>query len=232
MRTPPPVSALLEQDRLWQWACAGLSGLAGVCLGVWLTQHSSTWFDQPLCRLLLASFASVCALWPWVLPVLLGGAAGVAAWRYAGVERLVMRWTGSEWQAWVPEDASSTGGAPPDHAQLAVGQPLWQTGVSHPGASRMVNGFPDSSALTCEPALMIDLGQWMLLHLRFPDQNPRRPSRSSWHAVSASQMDPWSWHGLRVALHCARSLHAVGVQARPAVATGARRKPGDLSSKP
>lgn len=213
MRTPPPVSALLEQDRLWQWACAGLTGLAGVCLGVWLVLHGSTFLDQPLCTVSPASTARVCGLWPWALPALLGSAAAVAAWRHAAAEALVLAWTGSRWQVRSLEPGLSSEGALLDR---------------HPLSS---SGRLPAPAVSCVPALMIDLGHWMLLRLQVPGLAAGKAPRPMWRAVSATRMDPWSWHGLRIALHCARSETAVDAQGGPIVAAGARRKPADLGSE-
>lgn len=214
MRTPPPVSALLEQDRLWQGACAALSGLAGVCLGVWLALHGAALFDPPSCTRLSASLAEDCALWTWVLPVLLGVVAGEAAWRPAGAQALVLGWTGNQWQAQLLEGTLSAGGAVPACNPLSISERV------------------PASTVACEPALMIDLGHWMLLRLKFPSLAPGQAVRASWHALSASRMDPWSWHGLRIALHCARSTTAADAPGSAAVAAGARRRPGDPGSEP
>ena len=214
MRTPPPVSALLEQDRHWQWVCAGLSGLAGVCLGVWLVLHGAALFDPPSCTQFQASSAGDCMRWPWMSAVLLGVLAGAVAWRRAGAQALLLTWTGSQWQARSVEGALNSEGARPDGHTLSI------------------SAYGPTSALSCDPALMIDLGHWMLLRLNFPSQTRYGAMRPSWRAVSASGMDPWSWHGLRIALHCARPTTTADVPGTPVAAGGARRRPGGPASEP
>ena len=110
------------------------------------------------------------------------------------MEPLELPWTGQTGQARPVKN-----GTRPEHAtsvQDANVAILMQTDCSEPGALALWRG--------CEPTLMIDLGSWMLLRLRFQSDGSIRTSGLSWRAVSAAQMDPWSWHGLRVALHCAR----------------------------
>ena len=208
MRTPPPVSVRLGPEPAWQAVCAGLSGLAAVCLTLWVALHAASWLGHALWTdgswwpldLLVLSY--------WVPPVLLGIAAGWVGRRYAKVEPLQLAWTGQAWQArTVGDDASAHAAAD----QAANGE------ASAPADRIDPEGF--GPWMLCEPALMIDLGGWMLLRVRFPSDGSIQASGLSWRAVSASQMDPWSWHGLRVALHCARSSAAGDRGADPAALT-------------
>ena len=209
MRTPPPVSVRLGTQPAWESVCAGLSGLSAACLALWVAMHAASWIGYALWTdgswwpldLLVLSF--------WVPPVLLGITAGWVGRRYAKVEPLQLAWTGQTWQARPVMDGIS-----PNHAtsvQAANGATRMQTDCSEPGALALWRG--------CEPTLMIDLGGWILLRLRFQSDGSIRTSGLSWRAVSASQMDPWSWHGLRVALHCARSSAAGDRGADPATLT-------------
>ena len=209
MRTPPPVSVRLGPEPAWQTVCAGLSGLAAACLTLWVALHAASWIGHALWTdgswwpldLLVLSF--------WAPPVLLGIAAGWVGRRYATVEPLQLAWTGQAWQARAVMEGTSpshsiSGQAENDAASVP-------TDCNAPGVLALWRG--------CEPTLMIDLGSWILLRLRVPSDGSLRTLSLSWRAVSASQMDPWSWHGLRVALHCARSSAAGDRGADPAALT-------------
>jgi len=134
-------------------------------------------------------------VWFTLVPLSLGLAAGRAGWRSAKVEPMQLTWTGQVWQARPVSDEFSDAGP-------AVGQ------VGCLSGSELMHGIESPVCApwrACEPALMIDLGAWILLRLRWPDYGSPQRTGEVWLSVPASQVDPWSWHGLRVALHCARS---------------------------
>ena len=195
MRTPPPVSVRLGPEPAWEAVCACLSGLTGACLGLWLAHHALSLLPQAVRSSSSASLAEILVLSSWLAPLLLGIATAWVGWRYAKVDPLQLAWTGLTWQARPVSDCASADDAASDQASIQ-------------DASAPV-GCIESGVLgpwqTCEPTLMIDLGGWMLLRLRLPGHGWLQASGMSWRAVSASQLGPWSWHGLRVALHCART---------------------------
>jgi hypothetical protein len=195
MRTPPPVHIRLGRDPLWQAVSTALTGLAGVCLGWWMVLHAAPLLGYTPWSGSLWGLSDLPVVWFTLVPLALGLAASWAGWRWARVESLQLAWTGQIWQARRVCDGISAA----DPAFHQVGY----LGVSAP--SRGIEAPAGAPWRACEPALMIDLGAWMLLRLRWPDDGSPHRKGEVWRAVSASQVDPWSWHGLRVALHCARS---------------------------
>lgn len=195
MRTPPPVHIRLGCDPLWQAGSAALSALAGACLGWWMVLHAAPVFGYTSLSSSLWGRSDLSVVWFALVLLSLGWAAGGAGWRWARVEPLQLVWTGQVWQARLVRD--DIGGADPAvHQVVCLSASAPSYGVEAP------TGAPWRA---CEPALMIDLGAWMLLRLRWPGDGSPPRSGAVWRAVSASQVDPWSWHGFRVALHCARS---------------------------
>lgn len=195
MRKPPPVHVRLGRDLGWQAASSALAGLAGVCLGWWMVLQAVPLLGYTPLSGNLWRLSELPVVWFTLVPLSLGWAAGWAGWRWAWVEPLQLAWTGQVWQARRVCDGVS--GAHP-----AVDQVKYMSG------SELMHGIEAPAGApwrACEPALMIDLGAWMLLRLRWPDDGSPQRTGEVWWAVSASQVDPWSWHGLRVALHCARS---------------------------
>jgi hypothetical protein len=204
MRTPPPVHIPLGRDLFWEAACAALPVLAGFCLVWWIVLHAAPLVGYTPWSGSLWRPSDLTVGWFALVPMLLGWAAGWAGWRWARVEPLQLAWTGQVWQARPVCDGIS--GTDPAFHQVGC------LGVSAP--NRGIEAQAGAPWGACEPALMIDLDAWMLLRLRWPyDGSPKRKGEV-WRAVSASQVDPWSWHGLRVALHCAR-LSAAGHGLRP-----------------
>ena len=209
MRTPPPVSVRLGPEPTWEAVCAGLSGLAAACLALWVALHAASWLGQA--RLTDGPWwpLDLSAVSHGVSPVLLGIAGAWVGRRYAKVRPLQLAWTGQAWQARkVCDDALAHAAAADQAAKGEAPAPAERFGPE---------GF--GPWMLCEPTLMIDLGSWILMRVRVSSDGSLRTSGLSWRAVSASQMDPWSWHGLRVALHCARASAAGDPGADPAALT-------------
>lgn len=135
-------------------------------------------------QILLAVMAAVC-LGVWVL-VLAGvwGRDPFLAWGVAAGVALVAGLTARRATTCEPVDLSWTG-------------QTWQ----------MTPAISSLQALTspqaCQPAVMIDLGNWMLLRLHTPGRTGGRV----WRAVSQRLLGP-QWHGLRVALYGAHERKA------------------------
>jgi len=195
MRTPPPVHIRLGRDLSWQAVSTALAGLAGACLGWWMVLHAAPLFGYTLWSGSLWALSDLPVGWFSLVPLSLGLAAGWAGWRWARAEPLQLAWTGHVWQARPVCDGISGADPAVDQVEYISGSELMH-GIEAP---------PGAPWRACEPALMIDLGAWMLLRLRWPGDGSTQRQGEVWLAVAASQVDPWSWHGLRVALHCARS---------------------------
>lgn len=195
MRTPPPVHIRLGRDLIWQAASAALSGLSGACLGWWIVLHTAPLLGYIPWSGGLWRLPDLPVVWFSLVPLSLGWASGWTGWRWVRVEPLQLAWTGQAWQARPVRDG--IGGADPAVDQVGA--------LTRSELIRGIEAPPGTPWRACEPVLMIDLGAWMLLRLRWQGHGSHQHSAVVWRAVSASQVDPWSWHGLRVALHCARS---------------------------
>ena len=193
-RTPPPVAVDLGPEPFWRAFSALLCALATAVLALWqcqqwgMTQHPVAW-------------AVALAL------VTLSACMG---WRGTSKAACRLEWTGREWRCRRRLQSRGPGGLQASESSAgAVG-----TGDVEPGDFGVGDtgvgdtGVGDLSAAglvveqVCTPAVMIDLGVWMLLRLEATDKaDGWRPS-FQWVAVSQRLVGP-SWHGLRVALYCA-----------------------------
>ena len=159
-------------------------------------------FWRAFAALLYALAAAVAALWQgqqwgllqqpaaWAAALALVALAACMGWCGSTQAACRLEWTGREWRCRRRLQSRGPGGLQ----------------ASESSAGTVGTGDLDAAGLgaeqSCVPAVMIDLGAWMLLRLEAMDKaDTSRPS-FQWVAVSQRLVGP-SWHGLRVALYCA-----------------------------
>ena len=159
-------------------------------------------FWQAFSALLCALAAAVLVLWQcqqwgitqhpgaWTAAAAAVALSACVSWRgsFRAADRLRLEWTGREWRC--RRRLRSRGPGPIEATER--------------GAGDAGNGDLDVAGLgaeqACEPAVMMDLGAWMLLRLEATDKADGWWPSFQWLAVSQRLVGP-SWHGLRVALY-------------------------------
>jgi hypothetical protein len=173
-RTPPPVAIGLGSEPFWRAFSALLCALAAAVLALWQCQQWGM-TQHPVA---------------WAVALALVTLSACMGWRGSSTVPCRLEWTGREWRC--RRRLLSRGPGRPEPSEINVGD--------------RETGDLDAAGLgaeqVCTPAVMIDLGVWMLLRLEATDKaDGWRPS-FQWVAVSQRLVGP-SWHGLRVALYCA-----------------------------
>jgi hypothetical protein len=173
-RTPPPVAIGLGSEPFWRAFSALLCALAAAVLALWQCQQWGM-TQHPVA---------------WAVALALVTLSACMGWRGSFTAPCRLEWTGREWRC--RRRLLSRGPGRPEPSEINVGD--------------RETGDLDAAGLgaeqVCTPAVMIDLGVWMLLRLEATDKaDGWRPS-FQWVAVSQRLVGP-SWHGLRVALYCA-----------------------------
>lgn len=173
-RTPPPVAVDLGPEPLWQAFAALLFAVAAAVLVLWQGQQWGM-TQQPVA---------------WAAALAAVGLSACIGWRGTSRAACRLEWTGHEWRCRRRLRSRGPGGLRPSPSESGSGS----VGTGDLGAAGL------GAAQSCVPAVMIDLGAWMLLRLEAMDKaDAWRPS-FRWVAISQRLVGP-SWHGLRVALY-------------------------------
>jgi hypothetical protein len=173
-RTPPPVAVGLGSEPFWRAFSALLCALAAAVLALWQCQQWGM-TQHPVA---------------WAVALALVTLSACMGWRGSFTALCRLEWTGREWRC--RRRLLSRGPGRPEPSEINVGD----RGTGDVDAAGL------GAEQVCTPAVMIDLGVWMLLRLEATDKaDGWRPS-FQWVAVSQRLVGP-SWHGLRVALYCA-----------------------------
>lgn len=173
-KTPPPVAVDLGPEPFWRAFSALLFALAAAVVVLWQCQQWGM-TQHPVA---------------WAAALALVALSACTGWRGTSRAACRLEWTGREWRCRRRPQSRGPGGLQPSESGTG------SVGTGDLGAAGL------GAAQSCVPAVMIDLGVWMLLRLEATDKaDGWRPSLQ-WVAISQRLVGP-SWHGLRVALYCA-----------------------------
>lgn len=172
-RTPPPVAVDLGPEPFWRAFTALLWALAAAVV-LWQCQRWGL-TQHPVA---------------WAAALALITLSACSGWLGSYTAACRLEWTGREWRRRLQLQTRGPGGFQATESRAG--------GIE---SSDLAAAGPVVDQ-ACEPAVMIDLGIWMLLRLDASDKAGRWRPSLEWAAVSQRLVGP-SWHALRVALYCA-----------------------------